>query len=300
MGSGIVSGAKLAAAAKSYRALFMQYLEAGGSDAAGRVELLSMEVQSKGKEEVYDWLGDVPGMSEWIGDRVLQRLKAYDFTIKNKKWANGIVVDVEDIEDDNLGIVIPRLNMLADKAMLHMYELLLALITGGTAGLCYDGKYFFAADHEEGASGAQSNYTNAALSAAAFRALRAKMVEYKNDQGELMGINPTHLFCCPTLTATAEEILLAERDSNGKTNVDKGKAKILELPGTGSTTLWGLADLSKPYKPLIKQMRRSVRFRAQDNPDAESVFMRDEVRYGADYRGNAGYGLWQMMALGKL
>jgi len=299
MGSGIVSGAKLIAAGKSYRALFMKYLEGDASAALALVSLLSMEVQSKGKEEVLNWLGDVPGMQEWTGDRVLQRLRDTDFAIRNKKWANGIVVDVDDIEDDNLGVVKPRILMLADKAGLHMRNLLIDLIKNGATGLCYDGKYFFAADHEENKSGVQSNKHNLALSAANFRTVYAGMLELKNDQGENMGVTPTHLWCNTTLQSTAEEICFAERDSNGKTNVDKGKVKPLVFPSLGSTTMWGLADLSKPYKPLIKQMRRKVRFRAQDNPEADSVFMRDEARFGADYRGNAGYGLWQLMALGK-
>ena len=34
--------------------------------------------------ETYAWLGDIPGMREWVGDREIQNLTASDYTIKNK------------------------------------------------------------------------------------------------------------------------------------------------------------------------------------------------------------------------
>ena len=36
--------------------------------------------------ETYAWLGDIPGMREWIGDREVQNLSASDYTIKNKDF----------------------------------------------------------------------------------------------------------------------------------------------------------------------------------------------------------------------
>lgn len=64
--------------------------------------------------------------------------------------------------------------------------------------------------------------------------------------------------------------------------------------GGGAGTAWYLLDVSRPLKPLIFQERRAYDLRSMNNLDDESVFMRDEFRYGVDARCNAGFGLWQM------
>jgi len=299
MGSGIVTGAQLAAAAKTFRALFHKTMAESESEVKAFVALLTTLVNSKGKIESHNWMGDVPMPEEWRGDRKLQRLGVYHYDLRNLKWANGIVVDGDDIEDDNLGIVRPRIMTMASKFTAHEKYLLTQAIMNGAVNDCYDEKKFFAGDHEEGKSGAQSNKFNLSLTATNFRTVRAAMMELKNDQGVNMGVKPSHLICCTSQEGPGEDILVAERDANGKTNTNRGKCKIITLAGTGSSTFWMLADLTQPVKPFMKQVRRKVLFRAQDQPNAEGVFMRDEYKFGADGRYVIGYGLWQYAALGK-
>lgn len=62
----------------------------------------------------------------------------------------------------------------------------------------------------------------------------------------------------------------------------------------GSGTPWFLLDTSRALKPLIWQERIAPRFASLDRPEDENVFMRKEFIYGADARGNAGFGLWQL------
>lgn len=64
--------------------------------------------------------------------------------------------------------------------------------------------------------------------------------------------------------------------------------------GGGASTPWYLLCTKKPFKPLIKQNRRPPAFLAKDKLDDDNVFMKNEFLYGVDYRGNAGYGLWQL------
>ncbi len=64
--------------------------------------------------------------------------------------------------------------------------------------------------------------------------------------------------------------------------------------GGGGGNPWFLLDMTRPIKPLIYQHRRDLEFVAITEPKAENVFMRREYLYGVDYRGNAGYGLWQL------
>jgi phage major head subunit gpT-like protein len=65
--------------------------------------------------------------------------------------------------------------------------------------------------------------------------------------------------------------------------------------GGGSGDLWVLLCTIKTLKPFITQTRREPDLIALDDPKtSEAAFRRAEYEYGVDYRGNAGYGLWQL------
>ena len=64
--------------------------------------------------------------------------------------------------------------------------------------------------------------------------------------------------------------------------------------GAGTGTAWYLFDTSKMVRPIIYQRRADYSFVALDDPTDENLFRRKEFVYGADGRGNAGVGLWQL------
>lgn len=64
--------------------------------------------------------------------------------------------------------------------------------------------------------------------------------------------------------------------------------------GGGSGTPWYLLDTSRAIKPFIFQRRSRPQLVRQDRAEEEHTFMRKKFRYGVDYRGAAGYGLWQL------
>lgn len=69
--------------------------------------------------------------------------------------------------------------------------------------------------------------------------------------------------------------------------------------GGGSGTPWYLLDATRNIKPFIFQRRSLPQLVRQDRPDDEHVFMRKKFRYGVDYRGAVGYGLWQLAYICK-
>lgn len=73
-----------------------------------------------------------------------------------------------------------------------------------------------------------------------------------------------------------------------------GAGTVSNYDATGGGSSWFLLDTSRPLKPLIFQKRRDYALKAMTSADDESVFMRDEYRYGVDARVNGGYGFWQM------
>ena len=67
----------------------------------------------------------------------------------------------------------------------------------------------------------------------------------------------------------------------------------------GSGTPWFLLDTTKVLKPIIYQKRRDYTVTAKTNLTDDNVFGQNQFVWGADGRGNAGLGLWQMAYASK-
>lgn len=243
--------------------------------------------------ETYAWLGDIPGMREWIGDREIKNLVGSDYTIKNKDFELTVGVDRNAIEDDKLGLYNPSIQMLGQSAAQHPDQLIFSLLASGFKEKCYDGKPFFSKEHKVGKN-TVANMTDEQLSLAAYIAARAAMMSLTNAQGEPLNLVPDTLVVAPALEATSRDILVADY-INGTKNTMQGTAKPLVVPRlAGNDKAWFLLCTSRPIKPLIYQQRKAAKFVSLTKEDDENVFMKKKFIYGADSRGNAGFGFWQM------
>ncbi|MDR3561899.1 MAG: Mu-like prophage major head subunit gpT family protein [Negativicutes bacterium] len=286
----IVNQAALAGIFRSFKVLFNQALDS----ATPQYTKISTIVPSTTREEVYKWLGRLPRMREWIGDRVIQNLSAYDYTIKNKDWEDTIEVDRNDIEDDAIGLYSPLFQMLGASAATHPDEIIFSLLASGFTSTCYDGQYFFDTDHKDGDNPIQSNKGTLVLTPASYGAARAQMMSLLDDQGKPLAIVPNLLVVPPQLEGMGRKILLAET-VDATTNTYKGSADLLVAPYLAANpTAWFLLDVSRPIKPLVFQWRKKPEFIAKDHPNDDNVFMKKKFLYGADCRDNAGFGLWQL------
>lgn len=104
-------------------------------------------VPSDSSEEKYGWLGKLPNVREWIGDRLVQNLMEHDYAIKNKDWELTIGVERNDIRDDKLKIYGPLFEEMGASTSAHADRLVFELLKAGFTSLCYDGQYFFDTDH---------------------------------------------------------------------------------------------------------------------------------------------------------
>lgn len=104
-------------------------------------------VTSSNKAEEYGWLGKMPNVREWIGDRVIHGMQAHGYTIKNKPFELTVAVDRDDVSDDNLGIYGPMFTEMGMSTGAHECRLVFDLLAAGFATTCYDGQYFFDIDH---------------------------------------------------------------------------------------------------------------------------------------------------------
>jgi phage major head subunit gpT-like protein len=194
-------------------------------------EQYTMTVPSSTSQEQYAWMGLIPGLREWVGDRQLANIKSYDYTIKNKDWERTLEVLRTDIEDDTYGIYSPMAAMLGMEAKRHPQELISSLLINGFTSKCYDGQNFF--------------------------------------------------------------------DTNHPTYNQDGTVTLVSNNMGGASNPWYLVEDKRGVMPFIFQKRKDPQFVTMDKLDDESVFMRKQFRYGVDYRGNVGYGLWQLCFASK-
>ena len=114
---------------------------------------VAMEVPSETKDETYAWLGAVPSMREWIGDREVKNLSAYGYTIRNKDFELTVSVPRNDLEDDRIGVYKPMFQDLAYNARRHSDNLVFSLFPRGFTEKCFDGKPFFSDSHAPAVEG---------------------------------------------------------------------------------------------------------------------------------------------------
>ena len=256
---------------------------------------LAEVTQSTADEEVYHWLGALPGMSKLIDEIKIQNVKAHNYTIPNEEWEDSVAVKRADIERDRYGIYSPMFRIMGDIARQHDTEQLAALCIAGFTENCYTGKPFFSLNHEPIKGGTKfSNLTAKKLSQANFRTGRENMRSRKNAAGRIMGLGrDLVLVVGPKNESLAREILKAERSDNGKTNVDKDTARIeisAELGGVNEDA-WFLFDMGHPMKPFILQNELPIELNSLTDETSDHVFKKKEYLYQAYKRCGYGFGM---------
>ena len=250
-------------------------------------------VPSATGEQDYKWLGQMPGMREWIGEREIQALAAYDYLIKNKPFEMTVGVPRDDIEDDKYGVYTVLFSNMGEAAALHPDKLVFGAMMSGFTEKCYDGQPFFDTAHTVGDK-TDSNCSNKKLTRESYMEARSSMMSLKGDQGKSLKLVPDLLVVPPALEETARLILEADQ-INGTTNVLKGTAKLLvESELAEKEHYWFLLCTNRFLKPFIYQIREKIKFVSMTRETDENVFMLNQFLYGANGRCNAGYGFWQM------
>lgn len=261
-------------------------------------------VPSMGADEQYGFLGAMPGVREWLGDRDFHTLRAADYTLKNKKWENSVRIEKDHIDDDRMGMYGMVLEQLGAEAMHHPDELLYDILVGGETSLCFDGQNFFDTDHLWGDSGSQSNdltydatdHTDVteAEFRAAYHAAREAMLNFKNDQGKLF-IRPTIrplqnlMLVVPTeLEEVANQAINKQLVASGETNIVLDKPMIVTSAYLTSAVKFYLFNLGQVLKPFVFQARQPLRRQMKGLDDYEFK----DVKFMTDARYNVGYLAW--------
>lgn len=259
--------------------------------------VIAMPVQSRTGQNDYGWLNDIPGMREWIGERVVRNLSDSGYTIKNRDFELTVGVDRNNIEDDNIGLYTPMFEQLGVAVADSPDELVFDLLTRAFEERCYDGRPFFADNHPVGRKRV-SNFSNKTLTATELETTLAQMRSLTNDEGKTLRLfrDKPKLLVGPMLDATARRIVGLATLPQGGDNPNYGAAEIVYVPDFvgDAANFWVLADTSQAIKPLILQRRKDPEFVRKDDSRDDNVFNQKRFVYGYDDRKNAGFGFWQL------
>ena len=281
-----------------------EFLDAYKAAPAYHLELAT-RITSNLPQEKYRWLHALPLPKEWGTGRALHGLGTEEYNVANHEYELSIEVDRKELEDDQTGQIQTRIREMAAVAAGHPAYLLALLInSGATEGFkSYDDKLFFAADHEEGDSGAQSNSITApctdtaAITVAEFKralalALQA-MMGFVNDRGQSMRLAPSGIKIIPpaALYFTALEAVGATMIS-ATDNVLKGGGEVIPLPDITGTTAFYVLKTDAPIRPFIFQDRMTVEF-TSIAAGSEEEFKRGKHLYGTRARYTVAYARWQ-------
>jgi phage major head subunit gpT-like protein len=263
--------------------------------AAKAVAALATIVPSGAASEKYGWLGDVPLVKEWLGPKTAGGLKDYDYSIKNKDFYTAIEIDRNEIEDDQIKIIVPRIGMLVLAVANYKFELIEDLIINGVTGLSYDGSAFFADRAAPNDNLLAGTGTTVAQIKADIYSARAAMMQFQSDVGRVLGFAMDTIVVPPALEGAMLEAVMSttapDASASGVFNPIKGWIKqVIVMPRLSDADDWYGFCTNFPLRPFVFQNRK----------DPTPVLDDSEVKktrkyiYSAEMRGNAGYGFFQM------
>lgn len=139
----IINGQNLTTINIAFNAAF----QGGFGQAPSIWRQIAMEVPSNTRREEYGWLGAMPQIREWLGDRVVNQIAAYGYAIENRDFEMTIRVARNDIMDDLFSVYKPLFAEMGQRTAEFPDKLVLGLLGAGFVTPCYDLQYFFDVDH---------------------------------------------------------------------------------------------------------------------------------------------------------
>jgi phage major head subunit gpT-like protein len=261
------------------------------------VQELYTLINSNAESESYAWLGDVPIVREWIGEKNIGALKDYGYSIKNKDFYSGFSIDRNELDDEQMPAILPRVRSLSEAVARFPWQLVVNLIINGTSGLAYDGEAFFGTSR--GAPNVNT-FAGTGTSVAQIRAdianARARMMRFTSDTGRPMGTMMDTIVCPPEIESVVLEAVRGNTviavDGTGQSfNPANGWIRnVITFPELTDNNDWYGFATGGSLKPFILQMRKN----AEPILDDTQVKRNRKLDYSAEMRGNAGYGFWQM------
>lgn len=294
MGQKLLDRAKLEAAYITFSTLFDMTLANTGVI----YPEIATVMNGVGPETQFKWLGDVPVMQKWLGQRVINKLRGETHRLTTEWYANGIELDVDDIREDKLGIVAPRISMLAAMGPKKIDADVVAFYTAGfaaTRGTTYDGQFLFDTDHTADGAGvgaSQSNLQTGALGTTTYNQAIQKMMVFKGTNAEPLEIVPDTLLVGPSNQLTGRTLLQQQYKATGESNIDAGTSRLI-INARITGTEWFLLATKYAVRAVILGIEFPPEFAELMGFDEYHVFMNRSGLAGAHMKVGYAYGMWQ-------
>jgi phage major head subunit gpT-like protein len=272
-------------------------------------------------------MADQVEIRKWVGERRTKEMREHSYVLLNEPYEATLKIVRDDILDDNLGtytaVTIPQFATAAKK---HPDRLIVEKIFDANP-TCHDGRPFFDTAHPTFAPpGKDQTFSNdftadlpvddLEAAANAIDTVLTSMMTIPGENGEVLDCftgTDIALVVAPQKRRLAKRLaesetipVTAASSSTGLTSIQNDLAGMITpivIPElAASPDVWYLADLSKPLKPFIWQVRSSPVLRSFDSAQEWEAFNKNVYTWGLDgsdggsYRVNAGVSLPFLMA----
>jgi phage major head subunit gpT-like protein len=270
---------------------------------------VATEVSTNLPVQNYAWLGRGAVMELFRDEAREQGAVQYSYTLTDNIYKALFVVDRRTLEDEQYGLIKMRAGQLGDEPPRFQDQLVFTTLDTGFVNPCYDGKTYFAANHQEGAAPTQVNLSSASLSDTSLELAATTMMNYRDDKGVPMNIIPDTLIVGPALARRAWSLVASDVvvqqvgestvGTGAVTKTDyanyfRGRYNVVVSPYiTGFH--WFLGQTQRRLKPLILQTRSDVPTTFETDMDLATAQIKEQYQFSVRGRYIAGYGLWQQM-----
>jgi phage major head subunit gpT-like protein len=257
----------------------------------------AMMIPSSAAYEKLGWVGAMPAVKQWIGEKQATEFEDYDYTVKNLDWETSIPINENDVDDDQTGAISMFPAMLARRIAAHPEKLAVNLLIDGDTKLAYDGVAFFSdvsaprtIDNLLAGSGYTTASTRLANMEKDLNAALVAMAKFTDDQGEPLGLQGNLIVTPVALERDFRRLVQSQYDPTASAVGTYNPYDGIQVIGDSrldadDTTDWYLLCTNEIIKPLVFSMRQ------QAKNSFEKKNLTKTWVWSADYRGNGGYGL---------
>lgn len=249
-----------------------------------KLDELSIVIPSTTAIEIHEWLAQLPGFVEWIGERKVTQLDFDAMRVLNRKFHQTVSVKADNLEDDKVGVYGPMFNGLGAEAGPEAFWLDLAISALLDNGKWVDNLAFFHATRKYGKN-TIANVSSNALSQDNLITAWSTMIGYLGPKNIALGSVPTYLLTGGDLFPAAKELCESDRIADVS-----NKARGLLVPRMHEsipTGRWFVLGRGKGgVSPVaVQQRKKGDMLVRKDRAEDDNIFFQGEAIYGSDARG---------------
>jgi len=281
----------LAGARTTFVALFDKVM---GSPAV-QWSKVATPITSQSQTYTANWLGAPPQMRTFDGVLDIGKVFPHNYSIDVTERGVGIQIKERTLRLDGLGTVGLAIQNMMVMASRYYDKLAFQHYSDGFTLTGYDGAAFYADAHSVADAGTHDNKSTAAFAEAEYTTGWSTINTAKNDQGEVMGLVPSHIVVHPTNRTLVKKTLVAQTvPSGGGENVLAGDVEVVVAPDLKTTTEWHmLAAAGLAAAPVLMVETMPIRFVANDGLESTAAFHNKVFEYKVEAEVSPAYGLFQ-------